>query len=204
MLSTIIFALVLAEVSMFGVTAGAHRYWSHRSFSAKTPLRLLLAACYLTSGQESIWFWAALHRLHHKHVDTEADPHNSNRGFFYSHIGWLFLWDYQEFRKNLRKIDTSDIDRDLIVRLTEMSTNPTVNKLVSFFAGGEGSHNYHHVFPWDYKAAELGLYRWNISAVMIDFFAWIGLAYDLKTVSKETLMRRMKRIGNQHPMENGY
>lgn len=39
---------------------------------------------------------------------------------------------------------------------------------------GEGWHNYHHVFPWDYKTAELGNYRYNITTAFIDFFAKIG------------------------------
>jgi stearoyl-CoA desaturase (delta-9 desaturase) len=34
----------------FGVTAGAHRYWTHKSYKAKLPLRVLLAALYLITG----------------------------------------------------------------------------------------------------------------------------------------------------------
>lgn len=39
---------------------------------------------------------------------------------------------------------------------------------------GEGAHNYHHVFPWDYKTAELGMYKVNLTCAVIDFFAKIG------------------------------
>lgn len=60
---------------------------------------------------------------------------------------------------------------------------------------GEGWHNYHHVFPWDYKAAELGDYRFNLTTAFIDFFAIIGWAYDLKTVSADTLRKRVERTG---------
>lgn len=60
---------------------------------------------------------------------------------------------------------------------------------------GEGWHNYHHTFPWDYKTAELG-YKFNISTVVIDLCAWLGLAYDLKTVSKTHLVERIKRTGD--------
>lgn len=52
-------------------------------------------------------------------------------------------------------------------------------------AMGEGYHNYHHIFPWDYRAAELGNYMFNITTLGLDFFAKIGWAYDLKTPSKE-------------------
>lgn len=51
---------------------------------------------------------------------------------------------------------------------------PTDHPLLGVLTGGEGWHNYHHVFPWDYKTAELGNYRFNISTAFIDFFAKIG------------------------------
>ena len=63
-------------------------------------------------------------------------------------------------------------------------------------AFGEGFHNYHHVFPWDYKTAELGNYRLNLTTAFIDFFAKIGWAYDLKTVSRDTVEQRVKRTGD--------
>lgn len=61
---------------------------------------------------------------------------------------------------------------------------------------GEGWHNYHHTFPWDYKAAELGNYRMNFTTAFIDFFAKIGWAYDLKTVSEEMIRKRVQRTGD--------
>jgi len=48
---------------------------------------------------------------------------------------------------------------------------------------GEGWHNYHHVFPWDYKVAETKNYTFNFATVFIDFFAFLNLAYDLKTAN---------------------
>jgi stearoyl-CoA desaturase (delta-9 desaturase) len=74
--------------------------------------------------------------------------------------------------------------------------NPAENKLVSLFAFGEGWHNYHHTFPWDYKAAELGLYRFNFSTAFIDLFARIGWAYDLKTVQYKVVADRVARTGD--------
>lgn len=59
---------------------------------------------------------------------------------------------------------------------------------------GEGWHNYHHVFPWDYKAAELGDYKFNFTTAFIDFFSKIGWAYDLKTPSPNLV----KKIASSH------
>lgn len=55
---------------------------------------------------------------------------------------------------------------------------------------------YFQVFPWDYKTAELGNYRMNFTTAFIDFFAKIGWAYDLKTVSHEMIQRRIERTGD--------
>jgi stearoyl-CoA desaturase (delta-9 desaturase) len=52
---------------------------------------------------------------------------------------------------------------------------------------GEGWHNYHHVFPWDYKAAEFGDYNLNLTTAVIDFFAYIGWVYDRKQPSAELI-----------------
>ena len=60
---------------------------------------------------------------------------------------------------------------------------------------GEGWHNYHHVFPWDYKTAELP-YRLNFTTLFIDFFAKIGWAYDLKSVSNDIIEKRVRRTGD--------
>lgn len=74
--------------------------------------------------------------------------------------------------------------------------NPAQNTSVAMLALGEGWHNYHHVFPWDYKTAELGDYWQNFTTGFIDFFARIGWAYDLKTVSLDMIERRVQRTGD--------
>lgn len=63
-------------------------------------------------------------------------------------------------------------------------------------AFGEGWHNYHHVFPWDYKTSELGTYSTNFTTAAIDFFARIGWAYDLKSVSDDMIKKRVLRTGD--------
>lgn len=74
--------------------------------------------------------------------------------------------------------------------------NPSQSPYVSLFTLGEGWHNYHHVFPWDYKTAEWGNYSLNLTTAFIDFFAKIGWAYDLKTVAPDTIERRVRRTGD--------
>ena len=85
--------------------------------------------------------------------------------------------------------------------LSRRYINPSENKGVAIMALGEGWHNYHHVFPWDYKTAELGDYSANTTTAFIDFFSKIGWAYDLKTVSNDMIKRRAQRTGDgSHPV----
>ncbi|KAL4715562.1 hypothetical protein ACJJTC_009188 [Scirpophaga incertulas] len=68
------------------------------------------------------------------------------------------------------------------------------NKVVSLAALGEGWHNYHHVFPWDYRTSELG--RLNISTNFIDAFAKLGWAYDLKAATTSMILNRAQKTGD--------
>ena len=63
--------------------------------------------------------WVKFHRLHHRFMDTDADPHNSKRGFFFSHIGWLMMSKTPEVKENLKKIDMSDMEADPVIRFCD-------------------------------------------------------------------------------------
>ena len=73
------------------ITAGYHRLFSHRAYSASAPVRLLFALFGAAAWQSSIITWSAHHRFHHRHVDTDDDPYNATRGFWHSHMGWLLV-----------------------------------------------------------------------------------------------------------------
>ncbi len=81
---------VLYVARMFGVTAGYHRYFSHRTFKTSRVAQFLLAVLAMTSSQKGPLWWAAHHRAHHKASDQDGDPHDSRRGFWYSHLGWIY------------------------------------------------------------------------------------------------------------------
>lgn len=72
---------------------------------------------------------------------------------------------------------------------------PVENKAVAYVALGEGWHNYHHVFPWDYKAAELGVGP-NLTTKVLHFFTWLGWAYDLKSPSPQLVERMCAKYGD--------
>lgn len=248
------------QLGGFGITAGVHRLWSHRSYKAKWPLRLILAFCNTLAFQDPIITWARDHRVHHKCSDTDGDPYNAKRGFFFSHMGWLLCKKHPQVIENGRQIDVSDLWADPIVKYQkkyyyylmviisvflptvipmyfwneslknaffvnilrytlnmhstfsvnsaahlwgtkpyDSTIKPAENAWVSAIAWGEGWHNYHHSFPWDYKTAELGNYTFNISTHFIDFFARLGWAYELKTASPAMIQKKILKSGdNSH------
>jgi stearoyl-CoA desaturase (delta-9 desaturase) len=73
-----------------GVTIGYHRLLSHRAFRVSRWLERFFATCGALSCQQGPMDWVGLHRHHHKFSDTDADHHNSHRGFWWSHMGWMF------------------------------------------------------------------------------------------------------------------
>ncbi|MDH5591057.1 MAG: fatty acid desaturase, partial [Gemmatimonadota bacterium] len=84
-------AVTLYLVRMFAVTGAYHRYFSHRSYKTGRVVQFLLAFLAQTSAQRGALWWAAIHRHHHLHSDTEEDIHSPrHHGFFYSHVGWIF------------------------------------------------------------------------------------------------------------------
>jgi len=265
-LYTTLFGIFLWILSGLGVTAGLHRLWSHKSYKAKWPLRFILMLMSTMAFENHIYEWCMDHRIHHKYTDTNSDPHNAKRGFFFSHIGWLVVRRHPDYYDKCQKINMTDLQNDSIVMIQkklyiplllllcfffptiipvyfwnetyinaffiptmlryiftinmtwlvnsaahiwgnrpyDASINPSENLTVSLGALGEGWHNYHHVFPWDYKAAELGNYRANLTTAFIDFFAIIGWAYDMKTVSNDMVLKRASRTGDgTHPDGDG-
>lgn len=89
--TSVVLALLIYVARMFGVTAGYHRYFSHRSFKTSRVGQFLLAMLAMSSAQKSVMWWAALHRHHHRHSDQEDDVHSPlHRGFLYSHVLWIF------------------------------------------------------------------------------------------------------------------
>lgn len=66
--------------------------------------------------------------------------------------------------------------------------------LLSCFPG-EGFHNYHHTFPFDYATSEFGC-KLNLTTAFIDLMCFLGLATDCKSVSKEMITARVKRTGD--------
>lgn len=74
-----------------GVTLGYHRLVSHRSFETPKWLEYFLVFCGTLACEGGPISWVGLHRIHHKYSDHEGYSHDSNKGFWWSHMGWMFV-----------------------------------------------------------------------------------------------------------------
>jgi len=87
----IVLCAALYFVRMFAVTAGYHRYFSHRAYRTSRWFHFVLGFLAQSTAQQGVIWWAAKHRHHHKYSDTPEDVHSPlQRGFFWAHVGWIF------------------------------------------------------------------------------------------------------------------
>ena len=112
---TWLWSLLTYHWAGLGITAGAHRLWSHRSYKATAPMRAILMIMNCFAGQNHIFEWVRDHRVHHKYSETDADPHNAKRGFFFSHVGWLFVRKHPDVISKGKQIPLDDLYADKIV-----------------------------------------------------------------------------------------
>jgi stearoyl-CoA desaturase (delta-9 desaturase) len=81
---------VLYLVRMFGITAGFHRYFAHRSYQTSRVGQFVLAWLGCCALQKGPLWWASHHRRHHRYSDTPDDPHSPLvTSFWWSHVGWI-------------------------------------------------------------------------------------------------------------------
>jgi stearoyl-CoA desaturase (delta-9 desaturase) len=110
--------VILYWLRMFGITGGYHRYFSHRAYATSRTFQFVLAFLAQSTAQKSVLWWAAKHRHHHLHSDTEQDTHSPrHRGFVYSHVGWIFH----------RRHDTTDL-----VKVSDFASYPELMWLHKF------------------------------------------------------------------------
>jgi len=121
---TWLFTLALYWVSGTSITAGAHRLWTHRSYQATLPLKIFYVLGNFIALQNDIIEWSRDHRVHHKYSETNADPHNAKRGFFFSHAGWLLVRKHPDVIEKGKKVDISDLLNDPLLRFQRKIYTP--------------------------------------------------------------------------------
>ena len=115
-------ALALYAIRMFAITGFYHRYFSHRTFRTSRAVQFAFALIGASCVQRGPLWWAAHHRNHHRHADTELDVHSPKvHGFWRSHVGWFltgdgFSTDFDRVRDLARYPELRWLDRfDILV-----------------------------------------------------------------------------------------
>ncbi len=118
-----------------GITLGFHRLITHRSFQTPKWLEYFFAFCGALSCQGGVIDWVGLHRQHHQFSDQPLDPHDSNRGFWWSHIGWMCFKNPDP--EGIRRY-TRDLNDDPVYEFFDRYFIPmqVVLGLVLFLLGG--------------------------------------------------------------------
>ncbi len=222
------------------ITAGYHRLWAHRTYQSHWLPRLFYAIGGAGALQNSIVHWAADHRKHHTHVDdNDHDPYSAKRGFWYSHIGWIYkneavgredfssvrdllhdpivAWQHMNYTwitlafniglpvligflhgdvlgtfllAGLLRLVLNHHFTFFINSLAHIwggqnydrSTTARDNGFLALFTYGEGYHNYHHRFQYDYRNGHIW-YHYDPAKWLIKSLSWVGMAKNLKKVS---------------------
>jgi stearoyl-CoA desaturase (delta-9 desaturase) len=126
-------------ITSFSITAGYHRYFSHRSFKTSKWMECFLLFFGAATFSNSALKWAKDHRSHHQHVDHEKlDPYSISKGFLYAHIGWAILSD----EINSTESDTRDLKsssftllQDKYILLLSIFSGLIIPCLIGFFMG---------------------------------------------------------------------
>lgn len=93
-----------------------HRYFSHKNFQVSPTIHKVLVLASILAGQGSPVMWAAQHRHHHKHTDTELDTHSPREGKWLAFGFWMWLgYDWFFVKKKMRTIPV-DLLRDPLIK----------------------------------------------------------------------------------------
>ena len=230
---------IIFPLNGLSITAGYHRLWAHRAYEASWPVRFVLMIFGTMAVQNSILFWSAGHRNHHRFVDdVDLDPYSAKRGFWFSHMGWM-LRDYPSGHLDYKNVPDLKKDKMVMFQLKHYTllavlTNFGIplaigymsgdvwgvfllagllrlvishhftffinswahisgsqpytdqntardNPVMALFTWGEGYHNFHHIFQYDYRN---GVKWWHY-----DPTKWL-----IYGMSKLGLARKLRRI----------
>jgi len=194
----------------------------------------------------SVFNWCLDHRAHHRFTDTDKDPYNANKGFWWSHVGWLFWKRDEEITEDeigpnsINGVDISDLKKDYLLVIQHRyygilaavlglllptvisgyfwgdwkggfflaaiaksvflqhctffinslahtygdatysdQKTPRDSYIVSIFTFGEGYHNFHHEFPYDYRNG-LNWFHYDPGKWIIRTLNVLGLTWNLK------------------------
>jgi len=104
----LLFAVYFVATSL-SITVGYHRLFAHVTFKPKNWIRFFLLFFGAATLEQSALKWASQHRQHHQFTDTDQDPYNINKGFWYAHAGWILFWKHRVNYDNVPDLQNSKL-----------------------------------------------------------------------------------------------
>ena len=96
-----------------GICMGYHRMLTHRSFRVPQWLEYVIATVGALALQGGPTFWVAGHRQHHAFTEhTEKDPYSADKGFWWSHMAWMFKLKPEVFDRKVYSKYAPDLAHD--------------------------------------------------------------------------------------------
>jgi len=163
--TAVITGFLLYVVRMFAITAGYHRYFSHRAFRTSRAGQFCLAVVGASAAQRGPLWWAAHHRHHHELSDQPEDVHSpKQRGFFWSHVGWVL--DRANFRTRFERIkdfakfpELRLLDRfDVIAPISLAVAMFLLGAALETWAPGLGTNSW-QMLVWGFVVSTVALYH---------------------------------------------
>ncbi len=234
---------VWSGASIFSISAGYHRLFSHVTYEAHWTLRLFVLLFGAATFQNSAFKWATDHRRHHKRVDTEQDPYNIREGFWHAHIGWVLHKEWVGPRS-----PALDLERDplvawqarhyaliatvmgllvplgigaafgdpwggfliggvlriVVLHHVTFSINSFAHSLgtqpysdnnssrdsfvTALISMGEGYHNFHHTFPFDYRNG-VQIHQFDPTKWILGGLSMVGVVKNLRRVAPRRILQ---------------
>lgn len=100
-----------------GICLGYHRLLTHRSFQVPQWLEYAIAFLGALALQGGPLFWVGGHRKHHLHTEEwDLDPYSAKRGFWWSHMLWIFYPNPESFETKHYRRWVPDLDKHWFYR----------------------------------------------------------------------------------------
>ena len=99
--TAVLFGIGFYCIRMLAITGFYHRYFAHRAFKTSRWFQFVGACVGNASIQRGPLWWAAHHRDHHLHSDTDKDVHSPTlSGFWFSHMGWFMTKEHYDLKED--------------------------------------------------------------------------------------------------------
>ena len=179
--------VALYFLRMFGITAGYHRYFSHRSYKLGRVWQFLMAFLAETSAQKGVLWWAAHHREHHQNSDTADDVHSPIRmGFWWAHMGWIISNQYKSYEPRMvqdfgKFPELRWLDRYYIVP-------PAILGTLVYLLGGPGA------FIWGFVVSTIALFHGTFTINSLAH-VWGSRRFDTEDTSRNNFWLALITMG---------